>query len=527
MNSARIHSKTTRLLLALLPWLILVVTIGATWFTWDHERQTNRKALRSQFDFSLRETVSRIEQRVQGYEQMLRGVQSLFATTTWNNRAAMHNYVETLQLDANFSGLQAIGVVDWIPAQGKSGHLAAMRNAGFPDYAIEPAGVRDEYAVIVQREPNVGRNRAPPGSDIWLDPVRRLALEKSRDSGMAAISGKVQLKTDTEADAPPGFIMYLPVYEQGQAHDSVQVRRAQLIGWVYAAFHMSDFMAGLYGTQVPGLTLAIFDGTDADGTALLYRTEGSAALAGRTRPTAVKANEYMVVAGHNWTLSLSSQEAFEARYGRGLEWMTAVAGVVFSLLLALLAWLMINGRERALRLAASMTEELRHMAQHDSLTNIPNRALFSDRLKQELARAKRQSGRFAMLFLDLDHFKPINDNFGHDVGDQVLQQVARRIQDGVRAADTVGRIGGDEFVVLLAQLGEGDVILDLAEKLQVVLRQPFLVAGHELVISCGIGVAVYPEDGDDAAALTKGADEAMYRAKEAGRDCIRRCGSSE
>ena len=116
---------------------------------------------------------------------------------------------------------------------------------------------------------------------------------------------------------------------------------------------------------------------------MLYRSSTAEPLA----QAAVSANEYMVVAGHNWTLSLGTQEAFEARYGQGMGTLTAAAGVVFSLLLALLSWLMINGRERALRLAAAMTEELRHMAQHDPLTDLPNRALFSDRLSHELARA--------------------------------------------------------------------------------------------------------------------------------------------
>lgn len=523
MTRAR-TTAVTRVFLTLLPWLILAVALGITWFAWDHERQTTHKALRSQFDFALRETVSRVEQRIQGYEQMLRGVQSLFATTSLKNRVAMHDYVETLQLDANFSGIQAIGVVKWVPAQHKAQHVAEMQAAGFPSYTIAPEGPRDVYAPIVQREPYVGRNRALPGGDIWPSPVRRLALEKARDSGMAAISGKVQLKIDTQADAPPGFIMYLPIYAQGQARDTIEQRRAQLMGWVYASFHMNDFMASLYGSQAPGLTLAVYDGAETAEASLLYRTGDPATpVAGSPRRAALSANEYMVVAGHNWTLSLSTQEAFEARYGRGIATMTALAGMVLSVLLAALAWQMINGREQALRVAASMTEELRHMAQHDPLTGLPNRALFSDRLNQELARAKRQKGRFAMVFLDLDHFKPINDTFGHDVGDQVLTQVAGQLQGCVRAADTVGRIGGDEFVVLMAQLSASDSVLALADKLHQTLHQPFVVEGHTLSISCCIGVAVYPEDGTDALTLTKNADDAMYRAKAAGRNCVRLC----
>lgn len=485
MSRAFVNNAAMRVLLALLPWFILVVTLGATWFTWEHERENSQKALHAQFDFALRETVSRVEQRVVGYAQMLRGVQALFATTPLKNRAAMHDYVEALQLDANFSGVQSIGVVEWAPAQHKPVH----------------------------------QDR----SGVWSDPVRSEAAQRARDSGMAAISGKVQLKVNSNPNATPGFIMYLPIYAQGQAHDSVVQRRAQLLGWVYAAVQMHDFMASLYGIQMPGLTLAMHDDTDNTDASLLYHSSGGGAIADPSRPAAVSANEYMVVEGRSWTLSLSTQAAFEARYGRGMATMTAVIGVVLSLLLALLAWLMVNGRDRALRLAAGMTEELRHVAQRDPLTGLPNRALFRDRLNQELARAKRQNGRFAMVFIDLDHFKPINDNFGHDVGDQVLRQVARQLHGSVRAADTVGRIGGDEFVVLLAQLSDSEPVLVLAEKLHQAVKQPFVVAGHEMSISCCIGVAVYPQDGADADALTKGADDAMYRAKEAGRDCVRLC----
>jgi diguanylate cyclase (GGDEF)-like protein len=284
---------------------------------------------------------------------------------------------------------------------------------------------------------------------------------------------------------------------------------------------MDDFMASLYGAQSPGLSVAMYDGTDTVAASLLYQSESSEGSVPADSAQSVSATEYMVVAGHNWTLSLKSQDLFALRYGRSLTTEIAVAGSILSLILAMLAWQMIHGRAEALRLAAAMTEELRDMAQHDLLTGLPNRALFSDRLGQELARAKRQNGRFAMVFIDLDHFKPINDNFGHVVGDQVLKMVAQQLQQSVRAADTVGRIGGDEFVVLLAQLSASEAILALAEKLRLSLKHPFVVDGHTLCISCCVGVAVYPQNGADAVSLTKSADEAMYRAKEAGRDCVR------
>ena len=505
----------------LLPWLILLVTLGMTWFVWDHESRNTRKELRAEFDFALRESVSAIEQRMAAYEQMLRGVQGLLVTSGLHNRQAFHEYVQTLQLDANFSGIEAIGIAPRVALQGKDAHEAAMRSSGFSAYAIHPASQNDVLAPVIQREPSIATDRARLGLDLWSDPVRRLAMEKARDSGMAAITGKVQLAIDAPAQKVPSFIMYLPVFAHDQPHETLAQRRASLIGWVYAAFHMSDFMASLYGKQSAGLALAIYDDVELDASTLLYRSADDASSAVTTMSQPLSAKEYMVVAGHNWTLTLRTLSEFESRFGRDTASVIAVAGVGLSLTLAWLAWVLVTGRARALRLAQQMTEELRHMAQHDTLTHLPNRALFSDRLNQELARAQRHGDHCAVIFLDLDNFKPVNDRFGHAVGDHLLLQVAQRLQASMRAIDTVGRLGGDEFVVLMAELREPRAALGLTEMIRSALRQPFVVEGQTLSISCSMGIAVYPQDGSDERSLTKSADAAMYRAKVNGGDHVR------
>jgi len=346
--------------LILLPLLVFVVALGVTWLAWDHERQARRKELHSQFDFSLRETVSRIEQRMAAYEQMLRGVQGMFAATGAMERDSLRDYVGTLQLDANFSGVQAIGFAEHVPAARMDSHLAAMHAQGFHDYRIQPEGLRENYAPVVQREPYVARNRIGFGFDPWSDPVRRRALELARDSGKTAISGKVTLAVDSEAEARPGFVMYLPVYARGAAHDSVAQRRAQLVGWVFASFRMNDLMAGLYGEQPEGLAFAIYDGVEPSDAALLYRTAGAHSA---PQLTTLAAREYLVVSGHAWTLSMNAEDGFEARFGRDAAPLIAGAGAGISLLLAFLAWLMLTGRARALRLAAGMTQELRESEQ--------------------------------------------------------------------------------------------------------------------------------------------------------------------
>ena len=518
---------TTNRATHLLPWLVLIAMLSATWWQWDHERQNSRKELRSKFEFALHDTVSQVEQRESAYEQMLRGMQGLFASTDLMARGAFSRYVKTIQLDANFSGIQGLGVVQYVPAKQKKAHIAAMRRAGLVHYALTPPGTRELYTPIIQNIDGMGHEGDVLGVDAWADPARRLAMENARDSGMPAITGKLRLAADKSKDAPAGFIMYLPVFAQGKPQNSVSQRRANLIGWVYASFHMDDFMASLYGQPVSGLSLAIYDGITPGAAALMYAEGASASGAASASDAALSAKEYMVVGAHTWTLALSPQPEFDALYGRNIDGVIAIFGICLSLTVALLVRFMIAGRARALRLASEMTLELRHMAQYDHLTGLPNRALFSDRVRQKLSDANRRGDRAALIFIDLDQFKPVNDNYGHAFGDLLLQQVAMRLSESVRASDTVGRIGGDEFVVLIGDLSDADGALTLAEKLRASIARPFVINTVELAISCSLGVAIYPEDGTDEGSLTRSADKAMYRAKEWGRNRVMQAVESE
>ncbi len=166
-------------------------------------------------------------------------------------------------------------------------------------------------------------------------------------------------------------------------------------------------------------------------------------------------------------------------------------------------------------------EHMQHMAQYDALTHLPNRALFEDRLHQAIAGAQRNRAHLALMFIDLDKFKPVNDTYGHGVGDLLLKEVATRIQDCLRDSDTAARIGGDEFVILLPAIESAADAGKVGEKIRHSLNQPFAMAGHTLVIGSSIGVAVYPEHGSNDKLLVKSADIAMYHAKKNGRNNVK------
>lgn len=165
--------------------------------------------------------------------------------------------------------------------------------------------------------------------------------------------------------------------------------------------------------------------------------------------------------------------------------------------------------------------ELARLVEHDPLTGLPNRLLFSDRLDQTLRLADRERRQAALLFVDLDRFKSINDRFGHAVGDQVLIRAAQRMRAAVRASDTVARLGGDEFAVVLGVLEDDDDAGLVAQKLVEAFEQPLAVDGRMLHVTASIGIGRFPHDGSDADALLRHADAAMYRAKSQGRDTFR------
>jgi len=163
-------------------------------------------------------------------------------------------------------------------------------------------------------------------------------------------------------------------------------------------------------------------------------------------------------------------------------------------------------------------EQMEYQAYHDSLTQLPNRLLFRDRITVALAHARRNHRVSAVMFLDLDQFKLVNDTLGHSIGDRLLQVIGQRLVTCVRAEDTVARMGGDEFTILLADLADRRGAAAVAQKVLEAVRHPVVVDEHELYVTTSVGIAIFPEDGEDAESLLKNADRAMYRAKEVGRD---------
>lgn len=297
-------------------------------------------------------------------------------------------------------------------------------------------------------------------------------------------------------------------------------RAASLRGWQYAMQHpaeIADLIGAKYSSQHPK-SFYLFE---AERMAALMRTdliEVGYMNAGRWRHIADTYADLGLLP-RNYSLD---GFLYEPDPQRDLAKLYLALGLLAAVSAIALYIHRINRRlSRALEESRAAEETIRHLAHHDPLTDLPNRALFSDRLGQAMAGARRDGQHLAVMFIDLDDFKPINDNFGHAVGDRVLQQVAARLRQSLRESDTVARVGGDEFVVLLRNARDASEAQAVAAKLLESLTQPFDVDARTLSVSASIGIALYPQHGPDDIELLKHADEAMYLAKGSGKSQAR------
>lgn len=631
-------------------WLPLIVLLGGlsvTYLLWQHETNVAEQQLKTTFDFRVRETISLLEQRMQVYQQALSGIQSLYAASRKVDRTEFMDFTRKLLSEKDHAGIKALGYVALVKPADKSRHITEMQQEGIGAYRIHPELVRDYHTPVVYIAPHSEENHKVLGFDTASVVARREAQEKARDENDIAISRKILLLEGTNQGlSPPGFVMFLPIYRNGVAHETLQARRQTITGWAYAAFAAEDFLQELFGHYAPDLDIKIYDGNTLSIDNLLFE-----------RKDIKRANEHSTalfrhivhtrILNHDWTLVASSLPAFEATLDFGKAALVAQMGGVLSLLISSLVWLLID-RTQTLRAIQRVNQELMlseqrwkfalegagdgvwewdlasgsvlysrrwsemlgfvpeeisakidawrnrihpddimgvlnnldsyltgkksnyfnelrmrckdgswkwilargmiverdpsggpkrmigthtdisqikeseeiiwRQAHFDPLTGLINRRMFYERLELEIRKSSRSGLAFALIFLDLDRFKEVNDTLGHDNGDALLKDVAQRLLDCVRETDVVARLGGDEFILILPDLQDIRIIERIATNILEVIAQPFELESERAYVSASLGITFYPADATNIETLMKNVDQAMYAAKGLGRN---------
>lgn len=356
-----------------LPWLILLIGLFITFSLRHTALQENHKNVEDRFHFRANEMVSNIQSRLLSYKEILLGAKGLFVSSNDINRAEFKNYVNELNLPENYPGIQGLGFSLFIKPQHLNQHIKTIRNQGFTDYKVLPIGHRDIYTAIVFLEPFDWRNQRAFGFDMFTEPVRRAAMQRAMDENKMISSGMVTLLQETDKNKQPGFLMYLPIYQSGQPHATLEQRRKNIDGWVYAPFRMHDLMLGVMGPHFGeignSIGFDIYDGDRITPKKLMYNYNLQTNANYQKHQAIFNTVKHVNVGEHRWTIAVYSLPSLESKLGYKNADYIALVGSIISLLLAYIVWLLLNGNDRANAKANEMTRELRASEQHTKRLN--------------------------------------------------------------------------------------------------------------------------------------------------------------
>ena len=309
-----------------LAWAVLCVSAGLFLGLWhvlsiDYAQRANAR-------FELRAKVlhAELSERMQDYLRVLDGGVGLFGASEQVSRGEWHDYIRALRLEKTRPGILGIGFALTVDPAERARHEAQVRAEGFPDYSIHPPGNRPVFSAIIYLEPFSAANRRAFGYDMFSEPVRRAAMERARDTGEPAMSGKVILVQEGKGADQPGFLIYQPIYRNGAPVDSIEARRGALLGFVYSPFRAQDVIGHIFKSSVADLELEVFDGPGRP-ESLLYTSEPAPREARHVQEMGT------VIAGHSWLLRIRSSAEFEDLSHDAPPPLMLLGGMTFSLML--------------------------------------------------------------------------------------------------------------------------------------------------------------------------------------------------
>jgi diguanylate cyclase (GGDEF)-like protein len=440
---------------------------------------------------------SSLKLAIQQENSLAISAQSFVLVNPEATNAEFLSWIATMQVAKRFPEVSGLGFIAIVRPTQLPQFIARM-NAQAPQgqsYQITPPGDRPYYCLLAFDYIN-GGPAVPRGYD--------LCAGNESTQLLPALSGSTYLPY--HAGNKDYLSVETPVYSGGVIPANSQSGTASALGIVGLTTLPSSVLAQALKGH-PGTAVAF------------HYASGSSKATFRAGSAAARSTSTSVNLRNGWHVEIFGVTDGGGVFGNANALALLLAGFVLSLLLGALIYVLGTGRSRALVLVDQRTRELHHLALHDALTDLPNRALILDRITQMLARARRDHTPVAVLFLDLDNFKDVNDTLGHAAGDQLLNSVAARLVSALRQEDTVGRLGGDEFVVLAegSSLAAGAEMV--AERILDVLATPFEIAGSDAPLSVTTSIGIAEGARATPGELLRDADIALYQAKAAGKKC--------
>jgi PAS domain S-box-containing protein len=334
----------------------IFLTIAATFYAkHDIEREIDKN-----FKLVCNDIKSKIDARLHAHAQLLRTGSALFAASDSVTRNGWKEFCERAMIHRNLPGIQGLGFSFIIPKKQIHNHIESLHRQGFPQYTIRPEGEREIYTSIIYLEPYAGRNLRAFGYDMFTEPIRRKAMEISRDSDVAMLSGKVILVQETNKDIQAGTLMYVPVYRNGSAINTVEQRRSAIIGWVYSPYRMNDLMQGILGhwsiDKQERIHLKVYDNDSISDKALLFDSQKNDTL---KHPSLYSSTVMLPVnfIGKKWTLLFTQSSEHNLIFNSKVL-IILLSGILISFMLFVLSLSLFNTRYRAQQIAGQLTSEL-------------------------------------------------------------------------------------------------------------------------------------------------------------------------
>ena len=516
-------------------WLLLAVLVTASVFAGLAWRSDVRREHAAVFKTTASAVASSVVTSLLRQTDLTTVEQALIALHPDLDNTEYRAWFDQLNADSRYPGSLGFGYVKLVPAtqlQAFAKEVTADQTKALKidgKYQVMPAGQRAQYCLVRLANWLGPSGLLPPTLDYCAQNLPGYGpsptagtLATARDTGKLTLASPV-------AFYPGEMFAFAPVYRGGKTLATVAERRDAIIGWVAATFDGRAIITAAENGH-SDMHVEVLGGDSAHPT--VYASDGEKLTGG------VSSLTMPVSDGGTWSVRVSSR-ALAGGVSAGVQGLVVGGlGVAISLLVFGMLQVLLRSRGRALRLVREQTEELRHRALHDDLTSLPNRALIMDRISQMTQRARRNGTAAAVLFIDLDSFKDVNDTYGHAVGDALLRAVAARLTSCLRSTDTAGRLGGDEFVVLLEGTSLSDGGAAIAARLLDALQEPYRLDDLPdivLRVNASIGVAVASAsvgadignsglggiatrlNDDMGDELLRNADIALYDAKAAGK----------
>ncbi len=494
-----------------IPAAIFAASVFSTISLWNKEYQSITQNLSDQLDKQLVEAIYPIQWRIKAYEQILLWIHGLFDSSKTVTREEFKSYTESLRLEKNFPEIPGISISYKVSRENLEEHIKMVRSEWFLDYGKQFDLNQKYFAPVVYIEPFSWKNLNAFGYDNFSNQTRKAIMEWVQDQDEPALSHPVCLIQEKGGKMNSSFLMFHSLYGKNVSHIRDIERKRNLFGWSAIAFRFPDLISQVSNNQFSNIDLRIYDGKKEDENMLLFNSVTQE----KSQPRFwIKKIKTLNISGRDWTFVVRSTGEFE----NSMHYQERLNNVIYwwgtAFLWAFLSYLIISTRRDSLDKIKKITE----LATHDALTNLPNRMGFLNGLKSMMAHANRNNKSVALMFIDLDKFKYVNDTYGHQVGDELLIEVASRMKKCVRTEDIIGRPGGDEFLMALSDVKNSDSASGVAVKIISSLAEPFDIQWHEIYIGSSIGISMYPDDADNIGNLQMYADMAMYSVKQHGRN---------